>query len=158
LVEASLNGEDFSTVSKGGAIPGLTASDDLTTVSVTFKVTLTAASPLAPTFSALTVQVVGQGAALTGANDHYNFGQLTWLTGGNAGSSIEVKRWNATSRQVVLFLPMPFDLAVGDTFTILPGCDKTIGTCNTKFSNVLNFRGEPHVPGVDEYQRYPDAR
>jgi hypothetical protein len=29
------------------------------------------------------------------------------------------------------------------------GCDKTLPTCFAKFNNVVNFRGEPLVPGLD---------
>lgn len=43
----------------------------------------------------------------------------------------------------------PFDLpiAVGDTFTLYPGCNGTQDACTNKFNNVVNFGGFPYVPG-----------
>ena len=38
------------------------------------------------------------------------------------------------------------------------GCDKRLATCSERFSNVLNFRGEPYVPGQGAMMCYPDAR
>ena len=38
------------------------------------------------------------------------------------------------------------------------GCDKRLATCIDRFANVLNFRGEPYVPGQDALTHYPDAR
>jgi uncharacterized phage protein (TIGR02218 family) len=45
---------------------------------------------------------------------------------------------------------MPNNIAVGDAFNAIAGCDKTIGTCAGKFANAVNFRGEPYVPGMDK--------
>jgi hypothetical protein len=38
------------------------------------------------------------------------------------------------------------------------GCDKRLATCIERLANVLNFRGEPYVPGSDALMSYPDAR
>ena len=46
----------------------------------------------------------------------------------------------------------------GDAFRVHPGCDKRLDTCIDRFANVLNFRGEPYVPGQDAMMSYPDAR
>lgn len=43
-------------------------------------------------------------------------------------------------------------LETGQTVTLYPGCDRTISTCNTKFNNVLNYGGQPHMPGKSPYQ------
>ena len=37
------------------------------------------------------------------------------------------------------------------------GCDKMLATCSGRFGNVANFRGEPHLPGMDLLTRYPGA-
>lgn len=78
---------------------------------------------------------------------YYNFGVVTWLTGLNEGLSMEVAEQAAGD--VRLFLEMPYAIEVGDTYEISAGCDKAIGTCKNKFNNVVNFRGEPYVPGND---------
>jgi len=44
---------------------------------------------------------------------------------------------------------------VGDAYSLIPGCDKLLTTCRDKFSNVDNFRGEPHLPGMDAILRGP---
>ena len=85
-------------------------------------------------------------------------GVLTWESGANAGRSIEVKAWTQAAGQIELFLPMGYGIEIGDAFRIHPGCDKRLDTCIGRFANVLNFRGEPYVPGQDAMMSYPDAR
>jgi uncharacterized phage protein (TIGR02218 family) len=41
-----------------------------------------------------------------------------------------------------------------DAFVVRAGCDKRLATCGTKFANVANFRGFPHIPGQDAVLRY----
>jgi hypothetical protein len=88
----------------------------------------------------------------------FTSGVLTWLSGANAGRSSEVRDWVETPARTTLFLPQPFTIEVGDRFEVYPGCDKRLATCTGKFANVLNFRGEPHLPGQDEFLRYLDAK
>lgn len=38
------------------------------------------------------------------------------------------------------------EISAGDQYSILAGCDKTFSTCQNKFNNAVNFRGEPHIP------------
>jgi uncharacterized phage protein (TIGR02218 family) len=45
---------------------------------------------------------------------------------------------------------MPYTIETGDRFTIVAGCDKSSKTCIEKFNNIINFRGEPDVPGTDK--------
>ena len=86
-------------------------------------------------------------------------GVLTWETGANAGRSIEVKSWTQATGLIELFLPMGYAIEAGDAFRIHPGCDKRLATCIDRFANVLNFRGEPYVPGaMMRLMSYPDAR
>jgi hypothetical protein len=57
----------------------------------------------------------------------------------------------AETLDIELFLPMPRDITVGDTFTIRPGCDKAEVTCRETFNNLENFRGHGYlVPGIGE--------
>lgn len=37
----------------------------------------------------------------------------------------------------------------GDALLLRPGCDKQPQTCRDRYSNFLNFRGEPAIPGSD---------
>ena len=40
-------------------------------------------------------------------------------------------------------------------FQLVAGCDKTPETCHARFGNIVNFRGEPHIPGNDKVFSYP---
>jgi uncharacterized phage protein (TIGR02218 family) len=88
------------------------------------------------------------------AAGYFTFGKLTWTSGANAGYAMEIKT-HASGGVMTLQLPMPYALAVGDGYSLQPGCDKLLATCIAKFSNVDNFRGEPHLPGQDAILRGP---
>ncbi len=76
----------------------------------------------------------------------------------NLGLKMEVRSWVLSTKAVTLFLPMPFGVAPGDPVTVSAGCDKSLAVCRDSFDNLLNFRGEPYVPGNDLLFRTPDAR
>ncbi|SDH74187.1 DUF2163 domain-containing protein [Roseospirillum parvum] len=86
----------------------------------------------------------------------YDYGVLMWLTGANAGYAQEVKSWDGAST-LALWLPAKLEIAEGDTATLYPGCAKTRAVCRDKFANVINFRGFPDLPGIDQAMSYPDA-
>ncbi len=78
-------------------------------------------------------------------------GLIIWLTGANAGRKAEVKVHGkgAGGVSIELWQRLSEPIVAGDTFRIVAGCDKQFTTCRTKFANVPNFRGFPHVPGND---------
>lgn len=78
------------------------------------------------------------------------FGVMTWLTGPNKGRKIECASFTAPD-QFVSILPQPYKPSVGEKFMVHTGCDKNRTTCQAKFANILNFRGEPDVPGTGQY-------
>jgi uncharacterized phage protein (TIGR02218 family) len=87
------------------------------------------------------------------ATGYFTFGKATFTTGSNAGAVNEVLLHDGQT--IRLFVPMPRPIVVGDEIMLVAGCDKTPETCNAKFSNILNFRGEPHIPGNDKVFSYP---
>jgi uncharacterized phage protein (TIGR02218 family) len=95
-------------------------------------------------------------AGLTGTSGYFNDGVLAFTSGVMDGFKMEVKSWNGTV--ITLYLPMPLQPGNGDTFTIEPGCNKTIADCQDKFNNIVNFRGEPFIPGITTITQYPDAK
>ncbi len=102
----------------------------------------------AGTVNTVTSRQVFISNAMTQAAGYFSSGEVVWLTGVNAGRRMEIKEF--ANKQFTLVLPMPNNIAVGDTFNAIAGCDKTFNTCFTKFNNAVNFRGEPHVPGMDK--------
>lgn len=92
--------------------------------------------------------------SLVAASGFYDGGLVTWTSGLNTGLSMEVKAY--TVGAVALQQPMPYEVAIGDTFTITQGCDKSLATCRDTYNNVVNFRGEPYVPGADQLLRGPN--
>lgn len=85
----------------------------------------------------------------TKAADFFKYGRVLWLTGNNAGLVSEIKTSGA-AQEVTLFFDTGAPIQVGDTYTIREGCDKSFSTCKAKFSNQLNFRGFPHIPGIEK--------
>jgi uncharacterized phage protein (TIGR02218 family) len=87
----------------------------------------------------------------------YNAGTLTFTSGANNGYAREVKRdaVNGTLGQLSFWERFPNDPAPGDTFTISPGCSRTIEQC-IAYGNVLNFRGYGvYIEGNDSLMRGP---
>lgn len=99
------------------------------------------------------ITLTGAKANLSGASEYFTGGLVTWLTGANAGLSMEVQTY--VPGYVKLFEPMPHPVVAGDTYTIRAGCDKLLATCRNKFSNAINFRGEPWIPGSDQLMQHP---
>lgn len=83
-----------------------------------------------------------------------------WFTGGlvtfKSGANLSTPRWeikaHATGGVITLQLPVPNAIAPGDLFDIQVGCDKSWATCQSKFSNSINFQGFPFIPGMDRLQ------
>jgi len=84
----------------------------------------------------------------------YDYGVLTFTNGKNTNAQVEIQTQTA-SGTITLYLPAPYYLAVGDTFSMVMGCDKNFSTCQTKYNNRFNFRGEPYVPGSGYSVSYP---
>jgi len=81
----------------------------------------------------------------------FNWGILEFLDGDAAGYKCEIVRWTRSSRQVELFIPPANWPKVGDKVIMTTGCDKSRASCRDKFKNIINFRGEPDLPGTDQY-------
>lgn len=95
-----------------------------------------------------TVTTGGTGAfasAITGAAGYYSQGRIVFTSGANAGISRTVKS-NDGAGNFTLIRPLPAACAPGDTFIAYAGCDLTKATCQSKFNNLLRFKGTPFVP------------
>lgn len=101
--------------------------------------------------------VAMDGAALTldavePVANGYGGGRLRWFSGANSGLEDAVAR---SEGAVVMLRRAPRFEGVGARVELIEGCDKSVATCAGRFGNVLNFRGEPYLPGVDLLTRYP---
>lgn len=92
---------------------------------------------------ALTLVDTGWGAI----SDSFNRGVLTMTSGAANGISAEVRTF--VTGAFNLFDSMPILPAIGDTYSVVLGCDKYPETCKNTFDNFINFQGFPHVPGRD---------
>ncbi len=80
------------------------------------------------------------------------FGSLRWLTGERRGLSVAVIGQAGS----LLTLAVPGGAGdVGARIELVAGCDKRLATCAGRFGNAVNFRGEPHLPGIDLLTRFP---
>ncbi|MGH6625138.1 MAG: DUF2163 domain-containing protein [Burkholderiaceae bacterium] len=87
--------------------------------------------------------------ALGQAADYFGAGVLTWTAGPNNGLKMEISAF--TAGLFTLNAAMPFNIAVGDAFTVVPGCRKRrTEDCKTRWANVVNFRGFPDTPLNDK--------
>jgi uncharacterized phage protein (TIGR02218 family) len=72
-------------------------------------------------------------------------GSLVFTSGANANVRATVRSVNVGVSYLLMY-PLPFAPAEGDAFNVAFGCDHTQATCQSKFNNLINFRGFPYVP------------
>jgi uncharacterized phage protein (TIGR02218 family) len=83
----------------------------------------------------------------------FTHGVLSFTSGLNSGKSFPV-RVHSDADTVSLWEIPAETVSASDAFTITAGCDKLSETCKSKFSNLANFRGFPHIPGDDLLTQY----
>lgn len=74
---------------------------------------------------------------------YFSQGVVKFNTGPNAGLSYSIKLDQSGLFLAQKTFAVPF---IGDQITAYAGCDHTLATCASKFSNAINFRGFPFVP------------
>ena len=101
------------------------------------------------------IKVSGLGAYST---DWFTRGLVNWTVGANSGQLREVKRHavSGTDVEIELWQAVALPMVIGDQFEVTAGCDKQFSTCREKYSNGVNFRGFPNIPGNDFITSYPN--
>jgi uncharacterized phage protein (TIGR02218 family) len=87
----------------------------------------------------------------SGGSAVFEYGKLTWTgpsSSDNVGLEMEVKSFDPATGEFELFEAMPYTISTSDEFTVTWGCDKQRTTCRDRFDNIVNFRGEPFLPGT----------
>lgn len=81
------------------------------------------------------------------------------VTSGAAAGLVGVIRTDALrgdgTREVELWQGLRAAAGPGDSVVLEAGCDRRAATCKEKFSNYLNFRGFPDIPGEDRLMTVP---
>lgn len=87
-------------------------------------------------------------AGLTQDPGYFDLGVIEFLSGPNDGVLRTVKAHGAGG---VLSVAMawPATPLVGDTFNVVPGCNRTLQRCVGTFNNRARFRGTPFVPAPE---------
>lgn len=85
-------------------------------------------------------------SALAQADGYFDRGILKFTSGVLSGGSYVVSKHLNAAGSVQTIVPFPRAPSPGDTFSVIPGCDKSQATCTTKFSNLAHYRGAPFVP------------
>jgi len=87
----------------------------------------------------------------------FEYGRFKVLSGTAEGlvGMIKNDRQTGAGREIELWEGIRAEIASGDLVRIEAGCDKRPKTCRLKFSNFLNYRGFPDIPGEDWLMSYP---
>lgn len=83
---------------------------------------------------------------------HFIGGFIEWVTG--VGFS-ERRGIETQTGNVLGLLDLPVGLTIGREISLYPGCNRTIATCDSKFSNLLNYGGSPYMPGSSPFSGNP---
>jgi uncharacterized phage protein (TIGR02218 family) len=91
------------------------------------------------------------------AEGWFGMGHLVWADGQRLGLRDAVLTHTRVGGADVFGFGVPVGdwVSAGDGFEVFAGCDRRYATCRSKFSNGVNFRGFPHIPGSDFVLRYP---
>ncbi|WP_440957507.1 DUF2163 domain-containing protein [Oceanicaulis sp. LC35] len=85
-------------------------------------------------------------------------GVLSWPGASWPDQRIVSARIEGAAQVIELEAAIPEGVTPGQAVQLSVGCDKRFETCATRFSNALNFRGCPHMPGNDALIRPVSAR
>ena len=83
----------------------------------------------------------------------YIDGEIRFLDGPQTGLTFGVV--DIIGSAFALDRQLANNLEVGTMAIVRQGCDHTLATCQNRFGNSINFRGEPYLPGNDLLSRYP---
>ena len=84
----------------------------------------------------------------TEEDGYFDGGNLTWISGNFQGLTITIKKYLKKEQELTFFLPLPGKIVISDKYKLTPGCNKSLKICRDRFNNVINFRGEPFIPGT----------
>lgn len=107
---------------------------------------------LVATVDALAGVTVSAGELATQPDGYWEGGYVEWAI----DTGIFDRRFIQAHAGPTITLDMPpLGLAIGMQLNVYPGCDHTMDTCSTKFSNALNYGGMRFIPTKNPYGNDP---
>ena len=94
--------------------------------------------------------------------DFFNNGTIEFTNGTNDGITREILKYTYNSAEDFIMITVKRGFPLPDTainsleVTIKAGCNRTVEDCR-KYGNIINFRGEPYVPGLESMNRIPSS-
>lgn len=90
----------------------------------------------------------------------FSGGALLFTNGANQGARFTIKsHLHFDGRAHISLWSTPAgSILPGTPLMLIAGCDKRATTCHNRFSNIVNFRGFPLMPGNDRLLAYPGGR
>lgn len=99
----------------------------------------------------VTGNILSSGTFALVADGYYNGGYVEWSLAG-----VIQRRFVVAHVGSDVTVSLPFDGILGNAdVKIYPGCDHTLDTCVSKFSNELNFGGQPYFPEKNPFGGSP---
>jgi uncharacterized phage protein (TIGR02218 family) len=68
-----------------------------------------------------------------------------------ATNATEYVSIRSSAAGVLSLAQVPRNLLTPNTIRVYFGCDHTVSTCNTKFSNLANYGGQPYIPSTNPF-------
>lgn len=88
------------------------------------------------------------GTTITGGAGTYTTAVIKWITGNNKGQKNIVRVWDDGTKKIKLYFPSTNAIQIGDRYQYVRSCQKRFTEdCQAVFSNTINFRGFPYLPG-----------
>jgi uncharacterized phage protein (TIGR02218 family) len=86
----------------------------------------------------------------------FSYGLIAFTSGllANLNFLIRDHQQNGQIAELTMWEAMAQLPAIGDQVNVIAGCDKSFQMCRQKFANQSQFRGFPHIPGIDILMSY----
>lgn len=85
------------------------------------------------------------------ADDYFALGAIVFTSGLNVGIKAEEIKVFTAGGIIQTYEPFYNMPAIGDTYSLIPGCRKRLEDCRDKWNNVINFGGFPTIPTTSVY-------
>ena len=103
----------------------------------------------------VTIVASEPGAVTVEQGDYELFamGRVRWISGSSCGLDQTIIA--VEGAKLLLQGGSEMRVEAGDRALLSEGCDGRRATCSERFGNILNFRGEPDMPGSEILMRFP---